>query len=369
MILFLGAGASKPFEIPVTRDFAIQAIDALILDTEYKDCVEFITDIKNSFDTNFDLEIFLTLLDDLSKDDVLEVISPITTRFILKKDKPEKYINDTKIQDISRKLFIGVKDFMRMTIAKKIAEKKKHIINIYNNLFTALVPICGGGSVHLRDGGSPLPSMSAIVTTNYDICIETYLNERTLPFEDNIQRMSGQNYFNLVKVDNPTYRPHLLKLHGSLNLFRLPKGNIVQLQFPYQKYKEIKEASCTYGIDIAEEVILYPTEAGANRRIIETPFTDLYYRFRKTFESDPKIAIIGFSMRDRTICSILEYTLTNSNLSQPKIFLIDPEANRIKNFLSTKGFKVLSNSTKAITSGIEDPQLKNILRSCGENLT
>lgn len=369
MILFLGAGASKPFEIPATRDFAIKAIDALTLDIEYKDCVEFLTDIKNSFDSNFDLEVFLTLLDDLSKEDVLEVISPITTRFILKKDKPEKYINDTKIKEISKKLFIGVKDFMRMTIAKKIAEKKKDIINIYNNLFTALVPICGGGTVRPRDGGPLLPSMSAIVTTNYDICIETYLNERTFAFEDNIQRMSGQNYFNLGRIDNPTCSPHLLKLHGSLDLFRLPKGNIVQLQFPYQKYKEIKEASCTYGIDIAEEVILYPTEAGANRRIIESPFTDLYYRFRKIFESIPKIAIIGFSMRDRTICSILEYTLANSNLSQPKIFLIDPEASRIKSFLNKKGFEILSKLAKAIDSRIEDPQLKNILKSCGENLT
>jgi len=369
MIIFLGAGASKPFEIPITRDFVIKAIDALTLDTEYKDCVEFLTDIKNSFDSNFDLEIFLTLLDDLSKEDVLEVISPMTTRFILKKDDPGRYINDAKIKEISRKLFLGVKDFMRMTIAKKIAEKKKYIIDTYNNLFTALVPICSGGTVHPRDGGQPLPSMSTIVTTNYDICIETYLNERTLPFEDNIQRVSGQNYFNLARVDNPTYRPHLLKLHGSLDLFRLPKGNIIQLQFPYQKYKEIKKASCTYGIDIEEEVILYPTEAGANRRVIETPFTDLYYRFRKAFESDPKIAIIGFSMRDRTICSILEYTLTNSNLRQPKIFLIDPDAARIKDYLSNKGFKILSNLVKTIDSGIENPQLKNILRSSGENLT
>lgn len=95
MILFLGAGASKPFEIPTTKDFAIDAIKTLSSDT-YKKEASFLEEIKDTFKDKFDLEILLTVLDDLSKDDVLEIISPVTVKFILEKRNPKKYIEKKK---------------------------------------------------------------------------------------------------------------------------------------------------------------------------------------------------------------------------------------------------------------------------------
>ena len=179
MIIFLGAGASVPFGIPATRDFATEALKILSQDQNYKEFSIFFDELKKLFGNDFDLEILLTLLDDLShdKDVMLDLISPITTRYLLSKKDPNDYIHKFDATNITKKLFAAVADFMRAKILTTANEHKQKIIDVYDNFFAAL-NLCtsGGGSGMVVQGVKYFfPAISAIVTTNYDTCIETFL--------------------------------------------------------------------------------------------------------------------------------------------------------------------------------------------------
>jgi len=369
MIVFLGAGASKPFGIPVTRDFATEAVNTLSRNPEYKDYSKFLHELKEPFGDEFDLEILLTLLDDLSREKhlLLDLISPTTTKFILNQEDPKVYLSKMDVQSAATKLFTGVADFMREKILQKTNEEKEKIMNLYDNLFAAInIAITGGRSGMSVIGVKYLfPPVSAIITTNYDTCIETFLTTRRINYEDCIERKYGVEYFDLGYFEADRGRGfRLLKLHGSLHLYKIKNGGIAYLSYPFTKKEQIKEQVLPLGVEIEDELILYPTETGGNRKIIESPFSDFYYYFRKYFEKHRKIVMVGFSLRDRTICSILDHTIASfgNTGTQAKIILIDPKASLIKENTNKKGFHSLSSSIVPKDFGIDYP---DIIRDIG----
>jgi hypothetical protein len=359
MILFLGAGASKPFEIPVTRDFALEVVESLSKVTG--EASDFLNELKSFFGEKFDLEVLLTLLDDLAKENPLEFISPTATQFILNKSNPKDYVMDPKLHKSAASLFTSVIDIMRGKVLTKAREKKDLILQVYDRLFETLTKR-SGSSYRTGDSKISIPSgLKWIFTTNYDQCIETYFNERRVDFEDGIERKYASDLYQIDNINKPRRNLTLVKMHGSIDFFKTENGSIVSLQLPFTKRKDIEEKVLPLGIKIEDEVLLYPTEAGTNRKVIESPFSDLYYRFRMSFQADPHMIIIGFSLRDRTISSIIENILVSGIAHNAQIYLIDPKATDIKEMLKQKGFIFLSNIIIPIVNGVDDTELPQIL--------
>ena len=89
------------------------------------------------------------------------------------------------------------------------------------------------------------------------------------------------------------------------------------------------------GDDCGEYSIRWPIEFGGYRHVIESPYLDLFRLFRDLARGDNWWVIIGFSFRDRTICSILNDLLElKAKRDRPKVLFIDPKPapviNRLK---------------------------------------
>ena len=121
MFIFLGAGASSPFAVPTMPEF-IKLFDQELNNTLYDE-------VKKTFgDENFDLEVLMTVLDDLSKSrqEFFRIVSPQTTDFLFRRNREEalNYVNDAIVKEEARKLLVKIKSIIRRECIKAIKEKE-----------------------------------------------------------------------------------------------------------------------------------------------------------------------------------------------------------------------------------------------------
>ena len=82
-----------------------------------------------------------------------------------------------------------------------------------------------------------------------------------------------------------------------------------------------------------EEVVFYPVEFSGYRHIIESPYLELSYAFRERLTRDFHNIwiIIGSSLRDRTICSIMnDVVRLKTERERPKIIFVNPDKEPIE---------------------------------------
>jgi len=84
MLLFLGAGASKPFGIPSMSGFLTLFDQEIASSSLYKA-------IRSVYKKDCDLEVIMTIVEDLTKPsgDFFRTISPQTSFFLLQKERGE----------------------------------------------------------------------------------------------------------------------------------------------------------------------------------------------------------------------------------------------------------------------------------------
>lgn len=318
MILFLGAGVSKLFDIPDTRGF----IDIFDKDSEISQNYIY-KRIKKSFSDYFDLEILMTILEDLKndRDRLLSSISPQTTDFIFNNiDEIEYYLNDEILKMESKELINRVKHIIRTECFKAESESKDKILDIYDRFFMTLSKV--GQSYSSGDNKITYPSDTKICTTNYDRCIETYLSERQIEYTQGLLHKYGLTYFDISSYNDNNIRVGLFKLHGTIDLFNID-GMIRQRKF---------------GEESGEEIVYYPIEFSGYQKIIESPYLEIFYLFRERINRDNNWIIIGSSLRDRTICSIMNDVIRLKPIAQrPKVICINPN-NSIMDRLKNWGF-------------------------------
>ena len=320
MLLFLGAGASKPFGIPAMFDFV------RIFDEEFKDN-ELYNKTKETFsEKEFDLEVLMTILEDLSKtkEEFFRVVSPQTTQFLFKIDRKEAehYVNESVIKENAKKLLTRMKSIIRRECVKAIKEKETRIMEVYDEFFQTLSQIQprllerGWEESNIARTDMNLPSNLQVFTTNYDTCLETYLNRKQIEYTRGIVYRYGENFFDVSSYNEIANKIGIFKLHGSIDLFQ-KKDQIRQLP--------ILNEDITYlGNDIGEESIRWPIEFGGYRHVIESPYLDLFRLLRDKIKDEHWWIIIGSSLRDRTICSILNDVLRlKEKRERPTILLIN----------------------------------------------
>ena len=314
MIVFIGAGVSKLFGVPDTKGFIE------IFDNEPQiSQSEIYTDIKKRFGEDIGLEVLMTILDDLNEPDFWERISPQTTRFLLETftlESVKRFVIDSNTRKESRRVFEKIKSIIRDQCHSAPVENKSDILDIYDRFFDTISKV--SGEYRSGDGRIQYPRFLRFVTTNYDRCIETYFGTREVEFVQGLVPRFGYEEFDassgfLIKGGLPLAHPNaieLFKLHGSIDLFNID-GRIRRR---------------IYGEDIGEEVIYYPIEYGGYRHIIESPYLELFYLFRQRISQDNQWIIIGTSLRDRTICSIMNDVIRlERGIERPKIIFVNPD--------------------------------------------
>jgi len=322
MIVFIGAGLSKLFGIPDTKGFVE------LFDKEPKISENDIyTEIKRTFG-DFDLEVLMTISEDLCKsgNEIFKSISPQTADFLFRRETENRnyYVHDKKAKEKSADLLESVKKIIRNECFKAEKENKDKILDVYDGLFEIM-----RDQSQYRSGDNKIsyPPELKIVTTNYDRCIETYFRERQIDYAQGLRERFGCLFFDISSFNDGGNRIGLFKLHGTIDLFNID-GEIRQRR---------------YGENIGEEIVYYPIEFGGYSHIIESPYLELFYLFRDRIDKcfDRKWIIIGSSMRDRTICSIMNDVIrTKIENQRPRIVFVNPDETVIER-LKSWGFNHL----------------------------
>jgi hypothetical protein len=338
MLLFLGAGASAPFGIPTMSGFLI------LFDKQFEVSVIY-NDAKRIFGKECDLEVLMTVIEDLSKpkDDLFRVISPQTAFFLLsEKEELTKYLNEETRTEAKRLL-----DEMKCVIRNECLQaigKDSRIVDVFDYFFSSLdreSQLFHPGASHwdgmeIGQNQMVLPSPLSIFTTNYDTCLEVYFNRKQIDFTRGIVTKYGEDILDVSSYNSSQAKStKIFKLHGSIDLFS-SKGQIRQL-------KAAGSQKTFLGDECGEYSIRWPIEFGGYRHVIESPYLDLFRLLRDTANEDKWWFIIGFSFRDRTICSILNDILgLKARRDRPNVFLIDNHQEPIIKRLEAWGYPSLA---------------------------
>jgi hypothetical protein len=169
MMLFLGAGASKPFGIPAMKEMSEEFENSTDLTKE-----ELYLNIKNTLGSD-NLEDILTVLNDLREESgnpsvkylkslINEAAGPIFSPFEVREEN-KKSIKLPKIEERSKNLWeTAIRLIKENCIINN--DKRENIAKIYDELFKII------------EKSNSLPITINIFTTNYDLIIEEYFKRK-----------------------------------------------------------------------------------------------------------------------------------------------------------------------------------------------
>ena len=163
-MLFLGAGASKAFNLPDLSEITIRIMENI------KDCKSYgkISELKSILDDEYkkinnnndeiDIEILLTVLNTINLEDETNITNPLKLLI--------QNINKGNLGKLEYSEFIEFKDIVVKTLIDnlRIASDKKELINKITDYYTELLLT---ENFHLK-------IFQTIITTNYDNVIETF---------------------------------------------------------------------------------------------------------------------------------------------------------------------------------------------------
>jgi len=299
LVLFLGAGMSKPVGIPDMYEFV----------NEFKNKMgkkesELLNQIINN--EKIDLEELLRRLHKLSGllDDktYLRMLSP----------KANDITNLSQTKKLKEELMNFVYDRCSNFDKKTAHQLFKRLYNI-KELFEC--------------------EQIKIFTTNYDICAETCFEDSNIPYTTGFKLKGTYPVWDTSIFKDPAYNVHIYKIHGSITWYKYG-DQIVQLppfgrQLPTQRGKQFKVQ------------MIYPL---TGKEMFESPYSELQYHLQKVLTNCSLCIIIGYSFRDESIISIFENALReNEELS---VLIIDLNANDI--------VKKFSNTVQKISNKIEE---------------
>jgi len=356
MIIFLGAGASKNFDIPTLQEMTddikrIPSINRSKVESIQKKLIE--------FGFTPDLESVLTVLSGLID--------------------PQQYVQDsgpfpwylsqfTGVDQISKQSDLensvqAIKNYIYEVCRVKEDQIEK-IIKTYDVLFETL-NLDRIKTSRTPETLAPIPraqqsSMGTIylpvdiITTNYDLCIEQYSNSKGIPMTNGFDAdptktklIFNINNLNIQREDN---RIRLHKLHGSIDQWITDKEEIILMP--------TKQETTIYGDKIRGELLIYPVQ---EKYIYQDPYFEIFHLFQEKLKRTPLCIIIGYSFRDNAVNNIFYNSIKENH--QLKIFLIDPSATVIKSKMRIE----LQRNVYQIDRCLDDPQLPEILKDPVEN--
>jgi hypothetical protein len=292
VVLFLGAGASVPADVPDTKKFVDRFKDHIkSQDEKHRTVAKLLEVLEEYVRVNpmrqVDIELLLEALERLEnrESDVL----PYFTKggdYIM-----EGYLDKGPIRD-------ELREFIRSNVMVQ-----KNQIE-YLQYLRELVAVYGTPAE-----GGPL----SVFTVNYDNCIEQFCDLFSLNFCDGFQIEWTPKLF-----ESPKYDIHLFKLHGSTNWYRTQSGRHIRIPIRSEKGKVELDTG-----EIAETFIVFP---GLKSTYYE-PYLDMLGIMKDRLKRTDIVVVVGYSFRDDDIKKIFwDIAATNRRL---KVVLVSPSASRV----------------------------------------
>jgi len=315
--LFLGAGASTPFDIPTMKDMAIQFEKTLNSGDEKKLYETICNKLQNY--SYFDLESLITVLQNITDPApvVNDILNDPSIHFYFNyggeswgKTKNNITTLAKANRSIADSLLLKLKEYL---IEACTIDPKEEDFKLYNRLFTVILKHkVSNFEEQLEENarqGTQIKIELQIFTTNYDFILETYCMSREIACENGeigrdvcIRRDNNGRLFDGSGVFK------IRKLHGSINWYRNQRGKLRCSERPVK----LGEKSL-YGDEIVEEVLLYPVRGLYAYR---EPFYDLFADMKQNLERLNNWLAIGYSFRDKDIAGLfIDASGKNRNLN------------------------------------------------------
>jgi len=347
MMLFLGAGASKPFGILTMREMSEKFEDEVYYEElDNNGDEKLYINVRETLNSN-NLEVILSILENLtdSRNPIARYIVPS-----LELSKDENAINEgenkgvTDIYELavssvlSKRLKSKIIEFVKKNCALKEEEEiLQDIIRVYDRLFEIL-----------RYNSS---SIFDIFTTNYDLIIKKYYDlltgeyyfNKQYNYVENLRRISytdgffsiaftasgsrgfydddyawnpkGYDEINKYANNNDIRTIRLFKLHGSIDQY-IEGDKIVKMDILYS-------TPTTSGEERLESMI-YPVR---EKEVYKDPFFELFTRLKTSLLSEKICIVIGYSFGDEHIRNIF-FDAVKRN-PEIKILLGDKKPNEV----------------------------------------
>lgn len=357
MLLFLGAGASKRFEIPDTKGFipVFEENKTILSNQIYMK-------LKESIGSEIlDTEILMTILHDLSKPEgeLMDSIAPHTSRFLSKQGADSQYYAENEeVKLACHDMLRTIKRIIRTTCLEQVRVKRQEILESYDAFFGAFDGV--SGRVGSQDGsGKKYPEL-AIFTTNYDTCLETYFNMRKVHHSRGLVIRYGE-----VVFDGSTYLTQrspldFIKLHGSIDLFVKDR----RVRFLPGAGAMDTRAITYLGEEYGPEFLIYPVESSVSAELLQSPFMELLNYFRNRLNDSKNWVIMGSTFRDFTLVSIMNDVIMNKDeVDYPTVLHINPLASSINEYILSKGYSYLAKVIKPIDYSFLDDNLVLAIKS------
>jgi len=296
-MLFLGAGASKPYGIPTMKGFT-EEIPKALKDEEAKEVNDILVRLRGFGFPDADIESVMDVL--TAREDLNRAKRSIGPRLI---EFVENIPNKT--YDIKANVLLAA---IKEQIESRCSKANFNQSDAYYDKFFQQAP----SGVRL---GAGIPAVfKEIFTTNYDLCIDRFLRIRG--YGDGFEERVGYGrVFTAKWPDSHDAKYALCKLHGSVNWFEVG-GQVTQQSFvPGQSFM---------GEDVTGRMMVYPA---SEKYALTTPYAECLFFLRDSLVSDTwnsPVVVVGYSFRDAAVNS----AFTDAIKLRPdlKIFSLGPRA-------------------------------------------
>jgi hypothetical protein len=268
-LIFLGSGASVPFGLPTMKEFVFEFEKQLRLRSEHDssdDMNHMLTlyeDIKNTLmqiHGYADLESVFSVVEILSRN-VLYAELGLPSSYLISKINAD--ISKGRIASDNKKaVAVGLLNIYKEFVRERLdfdEYPEERIDEVFTEFYNTISKDHHDASIQRRqiEGKNYILADYLVYTTNYDLIQETYwqgiteINDLIEPDGTGREILEfkrlGVNYS--YRVDGRQLK--YVKLHGSLNLYRLGDGTIAKIDRPRKKYGRSL---------VQEELMIYPIQ-------------------------------------------------------------------------------------------------------------
>lgn len=314
VLLFLGAGASQPFEIPTMTKMVASFEEELQKNHDGK-YFKFYSDIKSTLSEEYkqsdvDIESIFSVINGIASKIVPKDLGHLFF-FIMKKSGASFSLSNEDVEN-GKYLKTELEKFIKKECGKdNLSNKRKGEIfgKSYDVLFKSL------GLLKLGKQIDPVTKQEFYLnwrtfTTNYDLIFEDYWKDLFNIggfFRTPSGTGSGQIYF------EPTAPAEncLVKLHGSLDYLKLTNGRIMKL-----KPNEFTRLQ-TQG-----EMMLFPIQ---QKDLYLDPWITFFQHFKLSLKQIQNWVVVGYAFNDEFIREIFIEALTVPK----RMYIISPHATEL----------------------------------------
>jgi len=314
-MIFLGAGASKIFGIKTLQEMS-KDLTEIMEKKGYSDIVGKITKGLERFGIPPDFEAIYVIVEGLTN--ILQTVkkSGSFTAYVcrdLKELEPQQDLKD--LLKVFRS-FIYEECKLKRDFIEKICpvyDKLFEILKDSGKKETRWLPKHGANALELTT--FPVGIDDTIVTTNYDMIIESYHRIKRQQYADGFGEVEGDP--NIKRLDLTTYssirQRWLIKLHGSIYEYTDGKSVFKATEDP-EKFE--------IPVEIEEKMMVFPTN---EKPILRAPYYGFYDVFRT--QKWAKLIAIGYSFRDDPVnIAILENL---EKVEHSILIVVNPNAEKV----------------------------------------